>query len=250
MTRPAAPTQMIVLPIQEEIQLDQPSQHGQTWTQILDILEQWPGFRRLYWGRHVEEPAQVHLHIVRDNLHQHFALLASPAWQRIGDQLRSLGVSDTASLVVRHAMISEFSAEPKSLGNGAPVTGTAIYLTRDQAGWEKTWELWTSIVSTVPGCIGVTGGWMVESVEGQPSYVVYVGWASLEVHDAYHHTNHFRQRAAILREHNRGYREYGHVAFAHSRSQSHSPNEAKVTVTGTGGMTSPRTDRSSKLERL
>lgn len=97
--------------------------------------------------------------------------------------------------------MSEFSPNPKSLGNGEPVTGTAIYLTSDPAGWEKTWALWTSIVSTVPVCIGVMGGWMVEPVEGKLSYIVYVGWDSIAVHDSYHHTKHFRQRAIILREH-------------------------------------------------
>lgn len=116
-------------------------------------------------------------------------------------------------------MIAEFSANPKSLGNGAPVTGTAIYLTPDAAGWEKTWALWTSIVSSVPGCIGVTGGFMVEPVEGQLSYVVYVGWESIAVHESYHHTKHFRRRAIVLQEHNQGFREYGHVVFAHSRSR-------------------------------
>lgn len=114
-------------------------------------------------------------------------------------------------------MMSEFTPQPKALGNGAPVTGTAIYLTPDPAGWEATWALWTTIVPKVPGCLGVTGGWMVEPMEEQLCYVVYVGWESVEVHDAYHHTNHFRQRVVILREHNEGYREYGHVAFKHSR---------------------------------
>lgn len=97
--------------------------------------------------------------------------------------------------------------------------GTAIYLTPDPAGWEATWALWTTIVREVPGCLGVTGGWMVEPMEEQLCYVVYVGWASVEVHDAYHHTNHFRQRVVILRKHNQGYREYGHVAFTHSRTR-------------------------------
>lgn len=157
--------------------------------------------------------------LVRDSLHQHYALVASPEWQQIVHSLTALGVSSATSLVVRHAMMSEFTPQPKSLGNGAPVTGTAIYLTPDPAGWEATWALWTTIVREVPGCLGVTGGWMVEPVEEQLCYVVYVGWASVEVHDAYHHTNHFRQRVVILREHNQGYREYGHVAFTHSRTR-------------------------------
>lgn len=150
---------------------------------------------------------------VRESLHQHYALLASSAWQQIGERLQSLGIVDLASLVVRHAMMEEFSPNE---GKRAPVTGTAIYLTPDQAGWMKTWELWTTIVAAVPGCIGVRGGWMVEPVESQPGYVVFVGWESVKIHDAYHHTKHFRQRASILREHNQGFREYGHIAFSQS----------------------------------
>ncbi|KAJ5689344.1 hypothetical protein N7462_003736 [Penicillium macrosclerotiorum] len=221
MARAAVPTQMIILPLKEQLQIEVPStREGQVWSQILGIFEHWAGFRRLYWGRHVEEPDQVHLHIVRDNLHQHYALVASPEWQRIIENLLTLGVASATAPIVRHAMIAEFSPNPKSLGSGAPVTGTAIYLTPDPVGWEKTWELWTTIVSSVPGCIGVTGGWMVEPLEEcSPCYVVYVGWESVQVHDAYHHTKHFRQRAVILREHNQGFREYGHVAFAHSRTR-------------------------------
>lgn len=65
MARSAVPTQMIILPIQGAAQIDNLSTNeGQTWSQILDILESWAGFRRLYWGRHVEE-GHVHLHIGR-----------------------------------------------------------------------------------------------------------------------------------------------------------------------------------------
>lgn len=64
MAHAAAPTQMIILPIKEEIQIDTHSTPaGQVWSQILNVLENWSGFRRLYWGRHVEKPGEVHLHI-------------------------------------------------------------------------------------------------------------------------------------------------------------------------------------------
>ncbi|KAJ5620888.1 hypothetical protein N7510_004872 [Penicillium lagena] len=217
----AVPTQMIILPIQENIPIDVlSSKEGQIWSQVLNIFESWPGFKRLYWGRKVEQPTQVHLHITRDNLHQHYALIASPEWQQIIQDLMPLGVDKATDLTVRHAMISEFSPNPRALGNGAPVSGTAIYLTPDPGSWEKMWSLWTSIVVNIPGCIGVTGGWMVEPVEGtSPCYVVYVGWESIEIHDAYHETKDFRRRVNILREHNKGFREYGHIAFAHSRSR-------------------------------
>lgn len=64
MARSAFPTQMIILPIKEETQIDNLStKEGQTWSQALESIESWTGFRRLYWGRHVENTGEVHLHI-------------------------------------------------------------------------------------------------------------------------------------------------------------------------------------------
>ena len=234
---------MIILPIKATASIENPStKEGQIWSQILDILENWKGFRRLYWGRHVEEPEKTQVHIgtslsrvlrpnltstVRDSLHNHYTFLASQKWQSICNLITPLCTepekepnSVVGSITVRHGMISDFTPSPKSLGKGAPVTGTAIYFATDPAGWEKVWALWTTIVPNVPGCLGCAGGWVVEPVEGREHcYIVWVGWENIEVHDAYHHTKDFRLRGPILREHNSGWREYGHVAFTHSRSR-------------------------------
>jgi hypothetical protein len=99
----AVPTEMNILPIKEDAQIDAPlDEAGPALVADLSVLEHGPGFRRLYWGRHVEEPGQLHLHIgerrnqpplgsplqpskkiisplsvpVRVSLHQHYA----PAW--------------------------------------------------------------------------------------------------------------------------------------------------------------------------
>ncbi|KAJ5317759.1 hypothetical protein N7508_002267 [Penicillium antarcticum] len=112
------------------------------------------------------------------SLHQHYALLASPEWQEITKTLTLISPgshSDASSLTICHAMISEFSPNPGALGNGAPVTGTALYLTADPVAREKTWALWTGIGANVPGCNGVTDGWMVEPDDGySPCFVVYL----------------------------------------------------------------------------
>jgi hypothetical protein len=61
---------------------------------------------------------------------------------------------------------------------------------------------------------------MVEPIDGySPCLIDYVGWESLEVHDTYHRTKQFRRRAVILGENNHRFREYGHVAFGHSRAR-------------------------------
>ncbi len=103
-----------------------------------------------------------------------------------------------------------------SLGKGAPVTGTAVYLSTRSA-FDANWAKWADIVQEVPGFMGIAGGHIIEPVNGhERSFLALVGWESIDAHEAYHKTNHFRARAGILAEGNVGYDEYGHIAFRHS----------------------------------
>jgi hypothetical protein len=49
---------------------DASSEAGKAWSKILDVIEQTPNFLRLYWGRRLEEPEQVQLHIGTSKLFQ------------------------------------------------------------------------------------------------------------------------------------------------------------------------------------
>ena len=53
-------------------------------------------------------------------------------------------------------------------------------------------------------------------------YIVYVGWESVEKHEAYHHTKHFADHRVILRSGNDGFAEYGHVVFEGGREKEES----------------------------
>lgn len=163
---------------------------------------------------------------VRDTLQQHYSLLSSPEWAHLTQQLSNLftppSTSSPSAITVRHAQISDFTPYPQGLGKGAPVTGTAIYLAVDDPadGWERVWALWTTLISRVRGCLGCSGGWVVEPVDGHARcYTVWVGWESVEIHDAYHYTKDFWKKRVILGLHNLGWREYGHVAFTEGRSR-------------------------------
>ena len=100
----------------------------------------------------------------------------------------------------------------------------------------------------IDGCMGCAGGPLLESVEllGEPvlvgegatdemraevkkgkgrkweGYIVYVGWETVEKHEAYHHTKHFKEHAVVLRCGNAGFAEYGHVVFEGERVASSS----------------------------
>lgn len=154
---------------------------------------------------------------VRETLHQHYAFMSSVAYQSYQKLLGTLTTDD--EVVIRHATISEVSPGCRSLGKGAPFTGTAIYLDANEA-WDAAWALWGTIVVNVDGCAGVAGGHVIEPVEGKRSFIAWVGWDTIEQHQAYHHSQHFRDRAIILLQGNTGYREYQHVAFNNHGSRN------------------------------
>lgn len=158
--------------------------------------------------------------------------------------LGSTGSSNPV-LAVRHVEMRDFTPSSKALGKGAPFTGSAIYL-QPSAGWhEGAWPLWTHIVRYIDGCMGCSGGKLVEPVElledpvlvGEvqvdskagaakgkwEGFIVYVGWETVEKHEAYHHTKHFKEHRVILRCGNAGFAEYGHVVFEGSRDGATAP---------------------------
>ncbi len=68
----AEPTQMIVVPIPTSIDLnDKVTTTGKIWEDVLDLFRQQPGYKRLYWGRQVENPENVQLHVGNASLILH-----------------------------------------------------------------------------------------------------------------------------------------------------------------------------------
>jgi hypothetical protein len=159
------------------------------------------------------------------NLQQHDDFIKSPTYQ---DQLlpifNRLTEASTPSagvpkLFIRHAYLRDFTVDSKALGRapGMPVL-TAVHLSTDDTWDEGAWPLWTHVVRHVDGCEGVSGGKVVEQVEGhERNYLVYVAWESVKKHYDYHHTRDFADRRIILTLGNKGWTEYGHVVFQDGR---------------------------------
>lgn len=147
---------------------------------------------------------------VRERLHQHYDFLASPDYLSLKKKFSSITEGEP---VIRHAFLVEYTPGCEALGRGAPFTGTAIYVGTDRA-WDYAWQLWTTIVPKVKGCMGVAGGYIVEPIEGhERCFIAWVGWNTVEEHAEYHHTQHWQDRKAILQQGHKGYREYNHVVF-------------------------------------
>lgn len=141
--------------------------------------------------------------IVRNTLAQHKDFLSSEDYARFKTLLEPLvsqaSSSEPASFLVRHAHIRDFTPSAQALARGAPVTGTAVYVSTTAAWHEGAWPLWTHVVRHVDGCLGCTGGVVEEDVDGRGAcYIVYVGWESITKHDAYHHTEHFAKNRIIV----------------------------------------------------
>ncbi|KIW03628.1 uncharacterized protein PV09_05380 [Verruconis gallopava] len=235
------PTAMITLPVKKSATIEDPkSADGQVWESILKKIEASPGYQRLYWGRWIESENKVQLHVAREKNKQNKDFLKSETWKQIletAQQLAPEGVDVQKDVVVRHAQLNHFSSGSRALGGGAPYTGTAIYFATGRRNWNAVWDLWTTIVPTVPGCMGASGGWITDDVAipGAPTnmkgggkwkncFIAWVGWESIEAHDAFHHTPEFRKRGVILQEANFGYTEYGHVSFTHAREKWELPH--------------------------
>lgn len=70
----------------------------------------------------------------------------------------------------------------------------------------------------VPGFMGFAGGHIEDEVDGHRNcFIALVGWENTQVHDEYHHTQHFREgRRILLDPAPGGYNYYGHLAFGGS----------------------------------
>ncbi|KAL4963796.1 uncharacterized protein BDV14DRAFT_201522 [Aspergillus stella-maris] len=228
------PTQIITIPIRKSATIGDPSSpHGKVWNAALDILEGSEGFRALYWGEHIENELEeegtgrTQVVIVRDSMDNHHAFLNSPPYNSFLSSLSLLSPKTPKPPTIYHASLSHFTSNPSTLSppsipTPSFVTGTAIYLTTSPPSFLKTWSLWTTLIPNIPGCLGCTGGFISESVDGHPAgagYVVYVGWESVDAHESYHATRDFKRKGVVLSLWNRGWRGYGHVQFLGGRGR-------------------------------
>lgn len=181
-----------------------------------------------------------HIATVRDTLTHHQDFLKSQDYNFFLALVEVI-TNKVQSPVIRHAQMKDWTTDSQALARGAPFTGTAIYLRTTPAWHEGAWPLWTHVVRNIDGCLGCSGGPLLEIVQTVPgsmektvkrdtqphsfenSYIVYVGWQTTEQHHAYHRTQHFAEHSVILRSGNEGYAEYGHIVFKGGREKEPVP---------------------------
>ena len=251
---PSSITQIVYFTISPDIDLnDANSQAGKAWSLALDVLENSSGYQYLFWGRSVEQPAKVQLHIIRSSLSQHQSHLASATHRTFLEHISGF-IDQSIHLTIRHVIPMTIYTSSPTTPFHAPVTGTAIYIRTTTAWHEGAWPCWTHIVRHVKGCTGIAGGKLLEPFDAEVSaglagasaptpskaddtrsalnpigdcYLVYVGWETIKAHNDYHHTKHFRDHSVVLSIGNEGWREYGHVRFEGWRGEEGSAVRAE-----------------------
>lgn len=157
-------------------------------------------------------------------MHHHKTFLSSAALKTLTTLATTLApptskpTSLPPHLTIRHTLLHGYhpSHASQSLGLGAPVTGTAVYFVTSPPVWDAAYAKWSAIVPSVPGFMGISGGYIEEPVDGKENvFIALVGWETVAAHDAYHRTLHFRANAGVLAEGQAGYAEYGHIALTH-----------------------------------
>lgn len=74
-------TQIIYLNVSPDQKLDQKQTNaGTQWSKALDLITAFKGLLRLYWGRRLEEPEKVQLHLGCDFL---LAAIAAPDFEDV-----------------------------------------------------------------------------------------------------------------------------------------------------------------------
>ena len=215
-------TAMIRIPDVEGVNSlsDSSTDEGKTWSQIIALFEQQPSCTRVYWGTRLEETGHVDLHVVRRTMEEHKQFANSSSFTEFEKLAHE--ISPGAEITVRHAYLHDMTPNSRALTD-APFTGTAIYIGIDSHCWDPAWALWSTIVPNWKGCEGVSGGYIIDDIEGHgecKAYIAWVGWKTTEAHDELHHAQFFKDRRIVLQQGNQGYREYGHVVWHNTGDKS------------------------------
>lgn len=205
-------TEILYLDIEREKDLKiENSEAGKSWARMLELARSSLGFQKLYWGRALEHPDKVRLHIVRQTLSQHQDFQASEGGREFSSLLSRLVRTGTEP-VIRHVLLQD-TVPQNGIAHEAPLTGSAIYVNSNEVYSDYAWPLWTHIVRHAQGNRGVAGGRVIGSEDGKEAYLVYVGWETNDHHQAFRKSPACADRRVILTLGNDGQHEYYHIVF-------------------------------------
>ncbi|KAJ4384658.1 hypothetical protein N0V86_000259 [Didymella sp. IMI 355093] len=199
-------TEIAYVPIKEDYNVE--SGEGRSiWDATLKTIASQKGFKRLFWGKQIENPAIMQMAIDWESLDAHKAFVASESY---GPFLDKMAPILDGSPHLFHVKLPEPSQESGTPPFDAPVTECiSLYFDSsiDEASYDKSFSTFVTEAGKVQGsgATGLLGGWGVEThkVDGEGDekkfFGAFIGWPSVDSHMEFRKKDDFPKVVAHLR---------------------------------------------------
>ena len=177
-----------------------------------------PGFLRLSWGMHLEDPSRTTWFIDWTSVSAHEAFMASPAYKPFLDSIRPI-LAGAANITHYDFGGSGGGGDPPSKSLAAPVTEFATFYlqlgtaTTDFAS--RVRDAMGEFRAHATGYVGASWGFSHEEVEHESlggekgrACVLVLGWDSVDAHTAFRGTEVFKRAMGPVREMFKGSQMY------------------------------------------
>ncbi|KAJ4332896.1 hypothetical protein N0V87_008026 [Didymella glomerata] len=209
-------TEIAYLPIKKDYDVE--SGEGKSiWHATLKTISSQKGFKRLSWGKQIENPSITQMVIDWESLDAHKAFVASEPYGPFLDKLAPLLDGSP------HLFHIKLPASSNGAGFDAPVTECInLYFdsSLDEASYDKSFSTFVAEAGKIQGseATGLVGGWGVEThrVDGEGDekkyFGAFIGWPSVDSHMEFRKNEDFPQVVSHLREGTEKVKVH-HVAF-------------------------------------
>ncbi|KAF5025441.1 hypothetical protein F66182_2464 [Fusarium sp. NRRL 66182] len=192
---------------------DESSDAGKTYQHVLDTALRQPGAQRVYTGLEIENPSNVWLFLDWDSLEDHQNYPKSADHGPVIESLKPL--FDFSKSFNKHVTVTPFPPEDVLDKQRSPVTEVLLaffpsdYDVPSRATATRRLEEFAArALKTSADWRGISYGWSVENdvpVRGDETksgamLAAFIGWPSIEAHQKFRETAHFKDNIGLLRE--------------------------------------------------
>ncbi|KAH7138228.1 hypothetical protein B0J11DRAFT_513861 [Dendryphion nanum] len=199
---PQRATEIAHLPLIPGTDLTQGSA-GQIWQKAVKTIAAQPGNLSVHWGIQIEKPDVVQFVIDWSDIQDHKTFISSPTY---GPFLDNLGLLLSGPPLIFHAHLPPNNTFPSGPGS-APVTEClTLYFSPSYPSptYSAAFAKFQAAIASYPDLRGIAGGWVVEELEKEgekkKAFAAFLGWDSVEKHQAFRESDLFRDVIAGFRE--------------------------------------------------
>ncbi|KAI9781172.1 MAG: hypothetical protein M1839_006280 [Geoglossum umbratile] len=215
-------TQLTVLSLHPDTPIeDSSTEAGRVWKSTLETIAAQPGCEHVFWGRQVEDPSTVQLHINWNNISSRQAFTDSPAHKPFATALSTLLASPPKTF---HSTLDPHPTTAVFAPGTTPVTELCTFYfalplsPEAQSAFDETITAFSArVASKAEGHTAAASGWIVEELDNPAigkakAFFLAYGWKSIDAHMKYRDTQDFKETIGGIREKIGAVTMY-HVAF-------------------------------------